>query len=354
MNEAPRTIPAGPGEERGAAVPPGPPAAARSRRRFDFRSLALLPIIAIALIAGTLINSSFLTTTNLVNNVLTTAAVLGLLVIAESIILIGGNFDLSLEATVGLAPMILAVLVTPEGFGGGGHGLAFAPALAITIAAVVLVGLLNGLMIAVLKLNAFIVTLAVLILLQGVTLGISGGQTFSSLPEGMTFLGQGSLLGVPTQGWILIVAFALGYVFMKLTPTGRSIYAMGGNPDAARAAGVSVAKLTIGVFVVGSLLAAFAGLMLTARIAAVTPGQGQGLIFTVFAAAVIGGIGLNGGRGNLVGAFLGVLLLGIIQNILTLSNVPSFWINAAYGGIILGALLIGRLTAVRGQSVQRA
>jgi simple sugar transport system permease protein len=91
----------------------------------------------------------------------------------------------------------------------------------------------------------------------------------------------------------------------------------------------------------GSLLASVAGFMLTARIASVTANQGDNLIFTVFAAAVIGGINLNGGRGNFIGAGLGVLLLGIIQNILTLSNVPSFWIDAVYGAIIHGALLIG-------------
>jgi len=116
---------------------------------------------------------------------------------------------------------------------------------------------------------------------------------------------------------------------------------MGGNAEAARAAGIRTMRLTIGIILFGSLMAALAGLMLTGRIASVTANQGENLIFTVFAAAVIGGISLNGGRGNLLGAGLGVLLLGIIQNILTLSNVPSFWINAAYGAIILSALLIG-------------
>lgn len=91
----------------------------------------------------------------------------------------------------------------------------------------------------------------------------------------------------------------------------------------------------------GAVFAMFSGLMLTGRIASVTANQGDGMIFTVFAASVIGGISLEGGRGNLIGAGIGVILLGVIQNILTLSNVPSFWINAAYGAIILGALLVG-------------
>jgi simple sugar transport system permease protein len=304
--------------------------------------LTLLPIVIIAGIIGTLTSSSFLTKTNLIDNIVTTSAVLGVVVIAESIILIGGYFDLSLQSTVGLAPMIMAVLVTSKTQ--NGHGLPLIVAILAALAAVLLIGLANGLMIATMKLNAFIVTLAMLILLQGLTVGLSGGQTYSGLPTAMTYLGNGVILTLPVQAWIFVLSFAAAYLFMKYTPTGRNIYAMGGNREAARAAGIKTTKLTIGVIIFGSLLAAIAGLMLTGRIASVTANQGDNLIFTVFAAAVIGGINLNGGRGNLIGAGLGVLLLGIIQNILTLSNVPSFWINAVYGGIILGALLVGWLS----------
>jgi len=311
----------------------------RGRRAIDPVALALVPVIILAGVVGAVVNPAFLTKTNLVDNVLTTSAVLGIVVIAESIILIGGYFDLSLQSTVGFAPMLLAVLVSPVA--DGGHAVPFVLAFVVMLLAVLAIGMSNGLMIAKMKLPAFIVTLAMLILLQGLTIGLSGGQTYSNLPRAMTYLGDGLFLSLPIQAWILVLAFAASYLYMKFTPTGRSIYAMGGNAEAAKAAGIRTTRLTIGVIVFGSLLAALAGLMLTGRIASVTANQGDNLIFTVFAAAVIGGINLNGGRGNLIGAGLGVLLLGVIQNILTLSNVPSFWINAAYGAIILGALLIG-------------
>jgi simple sugar transport system permease protein len=311
----------------------------RNRRALDPVVLTLLPVIVIAGIIGAFVSPAFLTQTNIVNNIITTSAVLGVVVIAESIILIGGFFDLSLQSTVGFAPMVMAVLVSPKAE--NGHALPLVVAALVALAAVLVIGLANGLMIAKMKLNAFIVTLAMLILLQGLTIGLSGGQTYSSLPRAMTYLGDGVILTVPVQAWIFVLAFAAAYLFMRYTPTGRSIYAMGGNSDAARAAGIRTTKLTIGIIMFGSILAAIAGLMLTGRIASVTANQGDNLIFTVFAAAVIGGINLNGGRGNLIGAGLGVLLLGIIQNLLTLSNVPSFWINAVYGAIILGALLIG-------------
>lgn len=284
----------------------------------------------------------FFTEANIVNNILMTSAVLGMLVIAESIVLIGGYFDLSLQSTVGLAPMVMAVLVSPSS--SNGHDMPLFVGAIVTLAVVLAVGFANGLMIAKLKLNAFIVTLAMLILLQGLTIGISGGQTYADLPGLMTILGRLNILGIPVQAWIFVASFIIAYLFMRYIPTGRRIYAMGGNPHAARAAGIRTTRLTIGIIVFGSLLASIAGFMLTARIASVTANQGDNLIFTVFAGAVIGGISLNGGRGNLIGAGLGVLVLGIIQDILTLSNVPSFWVDAAYGAIILGALLVGWLS----------
>jgi simple sugar transport system permease protein len=242
---------------------------------------------------------------------------------------------------VGLAPMLAAWLVAPADAGGLGTEINPILALIVMLALGAGVGLINGFLIAKLNLNAFMVTLAMLILLQGFTLGISSGQTFSNLPLAMTFLDEFRFLLVPMSVWFMIIAFVVAAIFMRYHPTGRRIYALGGNADAARAAGVRTQRLTIGLFVAGGVLAAVGGLLLSSRIASVTANQGANLIFTVFAAAVIGGISLNGGRGSILGAATGVLLLGMIQNILVLSNVPSFWIDATYGAIILGALLIG-------------
>ena len=312
-----------------------------SRLLAGVSELKLIPIILIVGFIGFMTTPHFLTKTNIVNNILEVSAVLGIVVIAESIILIGGYFDLSMQSVVGLAPMLGAWLATPAALGGAGVELNQYLVLLVILGTGALVGLVNGVLIGRLGLNAFMVTLAMLILLQGFTLGISNGQTFSSLPGTMTFLGTAQIASVPLDVWLVLVAFVLVGVFMRYHPTGRRIYALGGNPDAARAAGIRTLRLTIGMFVVGGLLAALGGLLFSARVAAVTANQGQNLIFTVFAAAVIGGISLNGGRGTIIGAGTGVLLLGMIQNLLVLSNVPSFWIDATYGGIILAALLIG-------------
>lgn len=307
--------------------------------------MTLLPVVVAALVLGTIINSNFMTASNLINNVVASSAALGLLVIAEALMLIGGYFDLSLQSTVAFSVILLAVLVSPGG-GTRGFGLPLALALVITIAAVACVGLINGLLVSFLRLNAFIVTLAMLILVQGIQLGISGGQTYTGLPGFITYLGSGELAGIPFSALLLVAAFIVVGLFMRFTPTGRYIYAMGGSEEAAIAVGVRTRMMTVGLFVFGALMAMVAGMVLAGKTFAATATLGDNIIFTVFAAAVLGGVSLNGGRGSMLGAFFGVILLAIIQNILTLSNVPSFWINAAYGAIILGALLIGRLSGV--------
>ncbi len=130
---------------------------------------------------------------------------------------------------------------------------------------------------------------------------------------------------------------------------GRALYAIGGNPHAARAAGIHVDRMTWGVFVIAGVLAAVGGLAVTGYVGAINANQGSSMIFTVFAAAVIGGISLDGGKGSMSGALCGVLLLGVVQNLLTLAQVPSFWIQAIYGAIILGALMLARLAGEQQQ-----
>ena len=309
-----------------------------------FRELTLIPAIVLAILAGALISDAFLTRNNFLN-ILQQSSELSVLVIAQSLVLIAGKFDLSLESTVGLAPMFAAwLIVSDTTFGGSGIGLDVWLGICVLFATGALVGLANGFLVVHLRLNAFIVTLAMLILLRGVTLGITNGKTLFDLPGEFLYLGSGKWLGAPVSIWIAGALYLLIGLFLRYHRLGRAVYAIGGNSEAARAAGIRVERITWALYVVGGLLAALAGLMLTGRIASVVASQGQNLIFYVFAASVIGGISLNGGRGRLIGALTGVLLLGILQNVLTLSQIAAFWIDAAYGLIILVSLILARLT----------
>ena len=312
--------------------------------RLKLRELVLVPVIAVVMAIGSFVSSSFLMPENLLN-ILQQSSELSILVIAQSLILICGKFDLSLESTVGIAPMFAAwLMISDVSLGGSGVGISGYAGIAVVLATGLLIGLINGLLVVKLRLNAFITTLAMLILLRGVTLGITNGQTLFDLPEPFLYLGNAKWAGIPASIWIAGLLFLFFGLMMRYHRIGRAIYAIGGNPEAARVAGIPVERITLGVFVVGSLLAALAGLLLTGRIASVVSSQGQNMIFYVFAASVIGGISLNGGQGRLIGALTGVLLLGLLQNVLTLSQVAAFWIDACYGAIILLALIITRLS----------
>ncbi len=340
----PETVLADPATPK--ATEPGPRRTALFGGRIPLarmRDLALVPAIVVIAIVGQVVNPVFLQADNLVN-VLQTMSEMALLVLAQTMVLIVKKMDLSLESTMGLAPGVAAWLVVPAG---AGHGLGLLPgawAVPVTLAVGALVGVINALLIIRFGLNGFIVTLGMLIVLRGVLTGISGGQTFFNLPESMMYLGNAMWLGVPASIWLCLALFAGGIVMLGYTAFGRSLYAIGGNIDAAKAAGIRTDRVLWTVLVGASLLAALGGLLLSGHLASVAAGQGDGAIFTVFAAAVIGGVGLNGGKGTMFGAFTGILLLYMIQNVLTLAGVPAQWIQALNGAIILIALILSRLT----------
>jgi simple sugar transport system permease protein len=308
------------------------------------RELALLPAIAVLIVVGIASSSAFFTTANLSNTAQASAA-LGMVVVAETLILLTGSFDLSLQSIYGLAPMVGAWLIVST----DGHGLGteWPPAVGILVVLGIgaAVGLFNGLMIVKLRFNAFIFTLAMLILLAGIQQGIVSGQSVYNMPGSFVYLGSAYWLGFPVSAWVTISVFLVAGLFLRYHRTGRAIYAIGGNVDAARAAGIKVDRIRIGVFCAAGVLAAVGGLMTAGQVLTVTANQGNNLIFTVFAAAVIGGIALEGGRGRMLGAFTGVVLLGMVNDVLVLRNTSTFWIDAVNGAIILIALGLARLVS---------
>jgi len=307
-----------------------------------FKELALLPALVLLIVIGGFVSPSFLTEANLIS-VLGASAALALVVLAESLIVLTGKFDLSLESTVGIAPAIGAMLAMPAASAGFGVHWPAAAGLLATVAVGALIGFVNGFLVVRLRLNAFIVTLAMLIVLRGVLVGATKGGTLFDLPPSFFALATTIVIGLPLSVWLAAAAFAVAAFVLRYHRLGRALYAIGGNPEAARAAGIRVERITWGVFVLASILASVGGLIVTGYVGAINANQGNGMIFTVFAAAVIGGISLDGGKGTMLGALSGVLLLGVVQNLLTLAQVPSFWIQAIYGAIILGSLMVARL-----------
>jgi simple sugar transport system permease protein len=327
-----------------------PPAAGGGRPWFArmnvgvLREVALLPVLILLIVVGTVASPVFLTLSNFAG-IGQQSAALGVVVVGESLILMIGGMDLSLEGTYGLAPMVAAWLIVPIAAYGEGTDLSPYLGIVVLVAVGAAIGLINGLLIVKGRLNGFIVTLGMTIVLAGLQNGIVKAQTLFNLPPAFGYLGAASIGQLPVSLIVAVIIFVLVGLFLRYQRTGRAIYAVGGNPAAARAAGIKIDRVKIGVYVAGSVLAAIGGLMEAGRVSAVTgqQGYGEGIIFNVFAAAVIGGVSLKGGRGNMIGAASGVILLGIVQNILTLTNVSNYWIEAIDGAVILFALFLARI-----------
>jgi simple sugar transport system permease protein len=332
-----------------STVSMAPPEPALSPRRGGtaaklLRETALLPVIVVMLVVGSVTSSAFLTVANL-SGVGQQVSALGVVVVGESLILLIGGMDLSLESTFGLAPMIAAWLILP--ISDFGQGLMLNPYLGILVLLLVgaAVGLVNGLLIVKARLNGFIVTLGMTIVLAGLQNGVVKAQTLFNLPKPFGYLGEAYAGDIPVSLIVTVIVFAAVGLFLHYHRTGRAIYAIGGNAAAAQAAGIKVDRVKIGVYVAGSMLAALGGLIEAGRVSAVTgqQGYGEGIIFEVFAAAVIGGVSLKGGKGNMLGAATGVVLLGLVQNILDLANVSVYWVEAIDGAVILVALVLARV-----------
>ena len=308
------------------------------------REVALLPVLILLIIVGSLVSPAFFTVSNFAG-IGQQSSALGVVVVGESLILMIGGMDLSLESTFGLAPMVAAWLIVPVAAFGSGTDLSPYLGILVLLAVGAAVGLVNGLLIVKGRLNGFIVTLGMTIVLAGLQNGIVKAQTLFNLPSAFGYLGSASIGQLPVSLVVAVVIFVIVGIFLRYHRTGRAIYAVGGNAAAARAAGIKVERIKIGVYVAGSVLAAVGGLMEAGRVSAVTGQQGyqEGIIFNVFAAAVIGGVSLKGGRGNMVGAASGVILLGIVQDILDLANVSNYWIEAIDGAVILFALFLARV-----------
>ena len=280
-------------------------------------------------------------------NVLEHSSILGILVIGMTLCLLTGRFDLSTESTLGLTALVGAWMVSTNANFGSEWYLPAPLVIVLMLAMGAAIGAVNSLFILKLKVNAFIVTLAMLLALRGFTYVFTDAKSMYDMPDGYIALGSYSVAGMLPLSVILFLAlFGLGHVFLAHTRVGRDLYAIGGNQSAAFAVGIPVDRRIFAAFVVSGMLGALAGWVLAGRLQAVTINLGQGMVFEVFAAAVIGGVSLAGGKGTMLGPLGGVLLLGVIATGLSVLPISAFWVDAARGIVILTAVVLWRVTEI--------
>jgi ribose/xylose/arabinose/galactoside ABC-type transport system permease subunit len=282
------------------------------------------------------------------SNLLLDMTTVGIIAIFTTMLMIAGGLDLSVGSTVALCSVII---------GANQETLGLWTAVALAIAVGGLVGLINGFLVTYVGINPLITTLGMFSIVRGLALVISGGLTVpvfdmagtqAQAYEQFAWLGEGTIAGIPVPVVIMIGLFIVGLIVMRFTTYGRAMYAIGGNSEASKLAGLAVRRYRMFAYIFSGLSAAIASVLLTSRLYAADPNAALGVELTVITAVVLGGVSLAGGKGSLVGTALGVLILSTLLNGMRLQSVSTDYMNIAQGVVL--ALAVG-LDQVRSRNI---
>jgi ribose transport system permease protein len=322
-------------EERPAA----PATAPRAERRWDdnvLRNLGLVGVLVVLVVIGAVTrpdlygNASWVG--NNVSTILQQASAIGVVTVGMTFVIIGGGIDLSVGAIIALAGVWSTTLATQSY---GAIGMIFTALVVGTV-----VGLINGVLISYGRLVPFIATLAMMVSARGLAAQISGKQTQVSANAAINGIATAKPLGVPLLVWILALVVAAGWVLLNRTTFGRRTVAVGGNPEAARLAGINVKWHTVLLYAISGLCCGLGAIMLTSQATSAQAAMANLYELDAIAAAIIGGTLLSGGRGTIIGALFGVLVFSTITNLFAVNNLSTEVQNMVKGGIIVAAVLV--------------
>lgn len=287
------------------------------------------PLIGLILLCIflSLATDTFMSARNLLN-ILDQITVLGIMAVGMTLVILIGGIDLAVGSVMALTMMVM-------GYFANQVGMPLMSAIVLALAAACITGAISGLLITMLGVPAFIATLAMMSVARGLANMITDGQQIVGFPSWFSLLAYTRFGGFLTLTVaIMLVVFVLGWLYLRYTSGGRSLYAIGGNQEVARLAGINVNLYTIGVYVVSGLLAGLAGVVLAMRLDSVQPSAGVSYELDTIAAVVIGGTSLNGGKGGILGTIIGVLIIGVLRNGLNLLGVSPFTQAVVIGVVI--------------------
>lgn len=310
------------------------------RKQFNVRSFTakygVVMGLALIMIFFTVMKAKFLTVDNMLN-MLRQTSINGFLAIGMTFVILTGGIDLSVGSIVGASGMFAALAARTV------TGMPWYAAVLVGMAVGLTLGLVNGIIIAYVKVPAFIATLGMLSIARGITFMASDAKPVPGLSPEFLKIGGGSLAIIPIPILILIVVLIIAYMALYKTRYGRYVFATGGNPVSARVSGINVKMITCSVYMISGMLAGVAGIILTSRVTSGLAAGGEGYEVDAIAAAVIGGNSLSGGRGRLWGTIIGFLIMGAMNNGLDMMAVSSYWQLVIKGSIIIGAVMLDSL-----------
>jgi len=302
-------------------------------KRTTSYNIILGSLIIVLCIAVALVSNVFISATN-ITNIFQQISVLGIVTAGMGMIILSGGIDLSVGSQMSSVGAAVASMIAA--------GMPVWAALLLGMLIGIAFGAINGMLVAYTRAEPFIITLGMMSFYRGIALILTRGLTIS-VNNVYDWLGRGTVGPIPVPVIVFLFIAVMMYLLMKYTSFGRAAYTIGGNPTAAYLSGIKVRGNKVLIYILNSAIAAFAAIVLLSRLGATSPSMGDGFELRSIAAAVMGGIALSGGRGNIVGGMLGVLLLGIISNALNILNVPTFYQDVALGGIIVLAVLLSTI-----------
>ncbi|TDW18401.1 ABC transporter permease [Kribbella kalugense] len=305
------------------------------------RELGIVLALAVLVAVTTISNPRFLSGQS-IRDILLNTAILAVLAVGQAVVVITRNIDLSVGSVLGLSAFTVGTLLQ-------NNNLPVILALLVGAGVGVVCGALNGVLVRYGNVPALVVTLGTLYVVRGVTYFWAGGSQINAdeLPSGFLNFGNATLIGIPYLVLLAVLVLVVTGVVLRSYRMGRELYAMGSSPQAARLAGIPVARRTIGAFVVSGGLAGLAGVLFAARFGTIDAAAGTGYELNVVAAVVVGGVAVFGGSGSVWGAALGALLLTTIGSALAVLEINQFWQQAIVGALILLAIGADRLVAAR-------
>ncbi|WP_350350039.1 ABC transporter permease [Agromyces sp. G08B096] len=307
------------------------------------RELGILLALVLVVVAATIANPNFLFSADGWRDLLLTPSILVLVAVGQAIVLITRNVDLSVGSVLGLSAYLTGRLFIDL------QGIPIVAVFVIVIVFGALLGLVNGALVAFAKVPAMVITLGTLYAYRGINVLWAGSDRVnaSDLPRDFLALGTGQVLGIPILALIALVVLVVAAWLLKNTRGGREFYAIGSDPAAAELYGLRVTRRLLTAFVLSGALAGLAGVLYAARYGTISSQAGSGWELDAVGAAVIGGVAITGGVGSVWGAAIGAVLLLTINRALPILGIPDFWQRAVVGALIIGAIVLDRVLAVR-------
>nr|WP_280519081.1 ABC transporter permease [Shinella curvata] len=298
--------------------------------------------LAFLLLVGILaLSNEFFLTPGNISNVLLQTSINGILAIGMTFVILTRGIDLSVGSVVALAGMVSASFVTSSATAGiAGAPYPMVVALAVGILVGVACGGLVGFIVSRFSVPAFVATLGMLSAARGATLIYGGGKPVPGLSPEFRWIGTGNILGIPMPVILLALVFGISWWVLTRTRFGRYIYAVGGNPHAAKTSGLNVTRIRFMVYVISGALSGLAGMILSARTGSALPQAGIAYELDAIAAVVIGGTSLSGGVGRVTGTLIGALIIGVMNNGLDLMGIQSYYQQVLKGALIVGAVML--------------